>query len=116
MAAGHDRATTLSGVPLPAGAKLFLWLAAAGRDGEVWDDPDVFDLERADAKAHLAFGGHSIHFCLGANLGRLEATIAVQRLAARFPGLSMPEQEIPFHPNISFRGPQRLLVETTTRG
>ena len=41
-----------------------------------------------------------------------EATIAVQRLAARFPQLSLPAQDIPFHPNISFRGPQRLLVET----
>jgi cytochrome P450 len=110
------RATTLSGVELPAGAKLYLWLAAAGRDGAVWDNADVFDLERADAKSHLAFGGRSIHLCLGAGLGRLEATIAVQRLAAHFPHLTMPEQQIPFHPNISFRGPQRLLVETGASG
>jgi hypothetical protein len=45
----------------------------------------------------------------------LEATIAVQQLAERFPNLLMPDQHIPFHPNISFRGPQRLLVETGKR-
>ncbi|HEV7654677.1 MAG TPA: cytochrome P450 [Mycobacteriales bacterium] len=106
------RPTTLSGVELPAGAKLFLWLAAAGRDTDVWPDADRFELDRPDARAHLAFGGRSIHLCLGAGLGRLEAAIAVQRLATRFPHLSMPAQQIPFHPNISFRGPQRLLVET----
>lgn len=106
------RPVTLGGVEVPEGAKLFLWLAAAGRDPRVFDDPDSFDLGRPDAKAHLAFGGRSIHLCLGANLGRLEATIAVEHLAARYPNLSLPEQQIPFHPNISFRGPQRLLVAT----
>jgi hypothetical protein len=106
------RATTVAGVELPEGAKILLWLAAAGRDPEVWNDPDVFDLERPDAKAHLAFGGRSVHLCLGAALARLEATIAVQRLAARYPLLSMPDQQIPFHPNISFRGPQRLDLAT----
>ncbi len=106
------RAVTLGGVDLPGGAKLFLWLAAAGRDATVFTDPDDFDIARPNAKDHLAFGGRSIHFCLGANLGRLEATIAVQRLAARYPKLSMPAQDIPFHPNISFRGPLRLMVTT----
>ena len=54
-----------------------------------------------------------IHLCLGAGLGSgWKLTIAVQRLAARLPDLTMPQQQIPFHPNISFRGPRRLLVET----
>jgi len=104
------RPTTLAGVELPAGAKLYLWLAAAGRDANTFPGPDTFDMDRANAREHLAFGGRSVHLCLGANLGRLEAAIAVERLAARFPGLSMPEQQIPFHPNISFRGAQRLLL------
>lgn len=103
-----NRATTLGDVALPEGAKLFLWLAAAGRDPAVWSDPDSFELDRPDARSHLAFGGRSVHLCLGAGLARLEATIAVQRLAAHFPHLSMPEQRISFRPNISFRGPQRL--------
>jgi cytochrome P450 len=101
---------TLGGVDLPEGAKLFLWLAAAGRDGAVFADPDVFDVRRENAKRHLAFG-KGIHFCIGAALGRLEAQIALEALTSRFPGLRLVEgQELTFHPNISFRGPQALWV------
>ena len=106
------RPVALGGVELPAGAKLFLWLAAAGRDESVFDHPDDFDPDRPNAKDHLAFGGRSVHLCLGANLARLEARIAVERIAARFPGLTMLAQELEFHPNISFRGPQKLVVST----
>jgi cytochrome P450 len=54
-----------------------------------------------------------VHFCLGANLGKLEAQIAVAELARRYPGLRLvPDQEFTFHPNISFRGPQVLAVRT----
>jgi cytochrome P450 len=99
------RPVTLGGVDLPAGAKLFLWLAAAGRDPDVFDTPDRFDAERANAKRHLAFG-KGIHFCLGSALGKLEAQLALETLATRFPGLRLvPDQELTFHPNISFRGP-----------
>ena len=106
------RDTSIGGVPIPEGAKLYLWLAAAGRDPERWDQPDRFDIERADAGRHLAFGKGS-HFCLGANLGKLEARIAIEELAARFPNLSLVDpQRLTFHPNISFRGPQALLVST----
>ena len=108
--AKHD--TSIGGVPIPAGAKLYLWLAAAGRDPERWDQPDRFDIERADAGRHLAFGKGS-HFCLGANLGKLEARIAIEELTARFPNLALVDpQPLTFHPNISFRGPQALLVRT----
>ncbi len=106
------RAVTLGRVDLPAGAKLCLWLAAAGRDPAVFTDADTFDPQRANAREHLAFGGRSIHLCLGAALGRLEAVIALDRLVERFPSLTLPEQEISFHPNISFRGPQHLWVRT----
>ena len=104
------RPVTLGGVALPAGAKLFLWLAAAGRDPDVFPAPDEFDLERANAKRHLAFG-KGIHFCLGSALGKLEAQLALEELTRRYPTLRLVEdQELTFHPNISFRGPQRLLV------
>jgi hypothetical protein len=105
------RAVTVGGVDLPAGAKLFLWLAATGRDADVFAEPDAFDPRRPNAKAHLAFGGKSVHYCLGANLGRLEAAIAVDELAERYPSMALPSQQLPFHPNISFRGPQRMIVE-----
>jgi cytochrome P450 len=106
------RPVTLAGVDLPAGARLFLWLAAAGRDEAVFDQPGEFDLNRTDADRHLAFG-KGLHYCLGANLGKLEAQIAVAELARRYPRLQLaPDQPFAFHPNISFRGPQVLKVRT----
>jgi cytochrome P450 len=104
------RPVTLAGVELPQGARLFLWLAAAGRDGAAFAAPDEFDLHRPDAERHLAFG-KGLHFCLGANLGKLEAQIAIAEVARRYPQLRLaPGQELAFHPNISFRGPQALKV------
>ncbi len=106
------RPTTLAGLRLPAGAKLFLWLAAAGRDAAAFSQPDAFDLRRADSARHLAFG-RGLHYCLGANLGKLETEIAVTALADRYPRLRLaPDQRLAFHPNISFRGPQALRVRT----
>jgi cytochrome P450 len=104
------RPVTLAGVELPAGAKLFLWLAAAGRDAAAFTEPDAFDLRRPDSGRHLAFG-KGLHFCLGANLGKLEAQIAVTADRYRWLRLA-PGQQLAFHPNISFRGPQVLRVST----
>ena len=107
-----SRPVTLAGVDLPEGARLFLWLAAAGRDQAAFADPDRFDLHRPDAERHLAFG-KGLHFCLGANFGRLEAQIAIAELARRYPRLRLaPGQHFTFHPNISFRGPQILMVRS----
>jgi cytochrome P450 len=104
------RPVTLGGAELPEGARLFLWLAAAGRDGSVFADPERFDPRRRNAAGHLAFG-KGLHYCLGASLGKLETRLAVEHLARRFPGLRLAEgQRLSFHPNISFRGPQILLV------
>jgi cytochrome P450 len=104
------RPVTLGGVDLPKGAKLFLWLAAAGRDGAVFGRPDEFDPGRPNAGQHLAFGV-GLHYCLGANLARLETRIALEQLTLRYPRLSLCEdQQFTFHPNISFRGPQELHV------
>jgi cytochrome P450 len=106
------RPVTLAGVDLPGQARLFLWLAAAGRDETAFDRPAEFDLHRTDAERHLAFG-KGLHYCLGANLGKLEAQIAVAELARRYPHLRLaPDQCLTFHPNISFRGPQVLKVRT----
>jgi cytochrome P450 len=106
------RPASLAGVDLPAGARLFLWLAAAGRDEAAFDRPGEFDPRRPDAERHLAFG-KGLHYCLGANLGKLEAQIALTELARRYPRLHLaPDQRLTFHPNISFRGPQVLRVRT----
>ena len=53
-------------------------------------------------------------YCLGAALGKLEARLALEALTSRFPDLRLVEgQELSFHPNISFRGPQSLWVRAT---
>lgn len=105
------RPVEIGEVMLPAGAKLFLWLAAAGRDPTVFDDPHVFDLQRHNARRHLAFG-KGIHACLGANLARLETRIAIEELTASFPDLGItPGQALEFPSNITARGPLELWVE-----
>ena len=104
------RPVTLGGVDLPEGAKLFLWLAASGRDASVFPAPETFDLHRSETSKSLAFG-LGIHYCLGAALGKLEARLALEALTGRFPGLRLVGgQELSFLPNISFRGPQALWV------
>ena len=104
------RPAALGGVNLPEGARMFLWLAAAGRDASVFPRPHRFDPLRPNAGAHLAFG-KGLHYCLGASLGKLETRIAVQHMARRFPRLQLVDgQHLAFHANISFRGPQTLWV------
>ena len=64
----------LAGGVVPAFERVALSLWGANRDPDVFDHPDEFDIHRADARRHIAFG-HGIHFCLGAPLGRLEGRI-----------------------------------------
>ncbi len=83
------------------------------RDEAAFARPDEFDLHRPDAERHLAFG-QGLHYWLGANLGKLEAQIAVAELARRWPRLRLaPDQRLTFHPNISFRGPQVLRLRAS---
>jgi cytochrome P450 len=98
----------ISGMPVPDGAVVILLLAAAGRDPEAHADPDRFDIRRG-ATNHLAFAAGP-HFCLGAPLARLEATIAVQAFAARFTAPELDPDGVAYKPNLNLRGPQRLVV------
>ena len=77
----------LCGQKLRRGDKVTLWWASANRDEEVFEDPFRFDVRRSP-NPHLAFG-HRSHFCLGANLARLEIRIMLEELAARFTRLSL---------------------------
>lgn len=77
----------LDGVTVPAGKQVLVCLAAANRDPALTDSPERLDLGREERR-HLGFG-YGPHFCLGAALARLEATIALTRLLERFPALTL---------------------------
>jgi len=83
-------------------------LGSANRDPTVFDEPDVLDLGRADGH-HLAFG-HGIHFCLGAQLARLEGRIALAEIARRFPDLRLASDELRWRRLTFLRGLDALPV------
>ncbi len=78
--------TEVRGVPIAKGDKLLMWHVSANRDEEVFDDPFTFDIERAPNE-HVAFGGGGAHYCLGANLARVELRIIFRELLSRLEGL-----------------------------
>ncbi|MEB3031139.1 cytochrome P450 [[Mycobacterium] nativiensis] len=78
----------LAGYHLAEGETVALLLGGANHDPGVFDQPRRFDITRANAKEHLSFSS-GIHACLGANLARMEATIALQALFERFPDLQL---------------------------
>jgi cytochrome P450 len=82
--------TELEGTPIPAGSLCMLRFAAANRDPAQFPDPDAFDVSRANAAEHLAFG-LGIHHCLGAALARKEMHVAFRALLARLDGFALDE-------------------------
>ena len=74
--------TEVGGVPMKAGETLAMWYPSANRDEDVFEDPDVFDIARSPNE-HLAFGGFGEHFCLGANLARLEMRSVFRHLMGK---------------------------------
>jgi cytochrome P450 family 144 len=74
--------TALGGTELRAGSRLLLLWGAANRDPAHFDAPDEFRLDRAAGKGHITFG-KGAHFCVGAALARLEATVVLRRLLER---------------------------------
>ena len=78
----------ISGAWIRAGRPVILMLGAANRDPSVFEDPDTFNVARASAHQHLAFSA-GIHYCLGSQLARLEAKIALRTLFTRFPTLAL---------------------------
>jgi cytochrome P450 family 142 subfamily A polypeptide 1 len=92
--------TELSGTTLRAGDRVALIYPAANRDPRVFEEPDRFDISR-DPNPHLAFG-HGAHFCLGANLARIELRLLLEELVPRITNLQVGG-EPDIEPNIFAR-------------
>jgi cytochrome P450 len=82
-------------------------IAGGNRDPEMFDDPERFDITRAGNKP-LSFGG-GIHFCVGAELARIETQIALSTLARRLPGMVVDTRD-PAWRGLLFRGLTHLDV------
>lgn len=82
--------TTVGGVEIPAGTVVMVHYGAANRDPRQFDKPDVFDLDRHNARRHIAFG-RGVHSCIGAPLARAEAKVIIQRLLASTRAIEVDE-------------------------
>lgn len=101
---------TVSGVTFKAGVTVNCMLGAANHDPAVFDHPESFDLSRKNARDHVGFAVGP-HHCLGSHLAKAEARIAVTRLLARLPNLTVDETEPPRVEGYEFRQPRALNVK-----
>jgi len=80
--------TTIGDQKVAAGDKVVFWHISANRDESVFTDPDAFDIARSPNN-HMAFGGGGPHFCLGANLARMEIRVMFDQLLDRLPDIRL---------------------------
>jgi cytochrome P450 len=105
--------TELGGVELPTGSVVQLRYAAANRDPRKFENPDKFDIERKNARAHLAFG-KGPHMCVGNMLSRKEILVAFDELLERLDNFAVADEDaITVLPNILLRGVTKLPVTYT---
>jgi cytochrome P450 len=94
------------GTTVPAGSPILLLIGSANRDPRGYSDPDVYDIRRADIQ-HLTFG-YGLHYCLGANLARLEGRVALDELLNRWPEWDVDYDQIKLAPTSTVRGWERM--------
>lgn len=96
------------GITVPAGSAILLLFGSANRDPLRYKDPDSFNLHR-DNISHLTFG-KGVHYCLGANLARLEGTVALDELLNRWPEWNVDYDSLKLAPTSTVRGWERLRI------
>jgi cytochrome P450 len=90
------------GTTVPEGSAILLLVGAANRDERRYERPDDFDIHRTDGQ-HLTFG-YGLHYCLGANLARLEGRVALDELLSRFPEWDVDYDNIELATTSTVRG------------
>ncbi|WP_052519225.1 cytochrome P450 [Archangium violaceum] len=100
----------LSGTKVPAGSLVFGLMGSANRDERVFEQPERFLPGREKATQHLSFG-YGVHFCLGAQLARMEARLGLEALVSRIRGLRLRSPEVQWLPGFTIHGPAVLPVE-----
>jgi cholest-4-en-3-one 26-monooxygenase len=103
----------LRGQTIKAGEKISLWYISGNRDEDIWADPFTFDITR-DPNPHIAFGGGGPHFCLGAQLARMEIHVLFEELAKRVPHVEQLGAPEPLRSNF-IGGIKHLPVRFTSR-
>jgi cytochrome P450 len=102
------RDVTVGGAPIGAGQKVQIWEGSANRDASIFDDADEFDIARKP-NPHLGFG-QGVHYCLGANLARLELRVLFEELLSRF-GTVQVVRDVEWTRSNRHTGIRHLVVE-----
>lgn len=103
------RAVDWHGQTVPASSKIALLTGSAGRDEREYSNPDRFDVER-NFDRHVTFG-YGVHYCLGANLARLEAEVVIEETLDRFPEWHVDERAVELVRTSTVRGPAHVPIE-----
>ena len=90
----------VGGVAIPKGSVVMAMYGCANRDGAKYPNPDMFDIERDNARTQMAFG-QGPHFCVGAALARSEARIAFELLLSRLNNIALASVDTPTHRELS---------------
>jgi cytochrome P450 family 150 subfamily A5 len=109
---------SVGGVEIPAGGTMMLLPGAANRDQRTFPEPATFDIGRANARYHLAFG-HGIHHCAGAHLARAEGRVTINRILDRTSDIRISEaahgppdaRRFAYLPTYFLRGLTELTIE-----
>lgn len=96
------------GTTVPAGSAILLLFGSANRDPLRYKDPDTFNIHR-DNISHLTFG-KGVHYCLGANLARLEGRVALDEMLNRWPEWDVDYDSLKLAPTSTVRGWERLRI------